>query len=327
MLFLLHFINSPAPTVVHSLLAYTSFSDECPVHCGVFWTLLPAAPFCASRRSISFSTRHDLHSRLKLWQNAKSKNLKLQLQETARYTGVSDYVFRVDLYTSDYGIVGTCCMHSQKLSPNSIKPPTSHPPATMATTSFNDSSKYHASGPFHLSGKSFLWLPVRWRGTRCQTTWDRSPSARTRSDNIWRRFCLLHTDAYRALDVFRLHWIHETHGTDVRDVCLSVCPSICLSRGSTRRRVQCVRGHSVQPLPNYFGLLFTITCYKFTLTLALKLHTRNKWWHIPLRAFSWVLTCNCWARCVSSSLCCSVCCRASLRSFSCFVNAATVRTC
>jgi len=40
---------------------------------------------------------------------------------------------------------------------------------------------------------------------------------------------------------------------------LSMCAvSVCLSvsRGWIRRRAQCVRGHSVQPLPNYFGLLF-----------------------------------------------------------------------
>jgi len=33
--------------------------------------------------------------------------------------------------------------------------------------------------------------------------------------------------------------------------------SVCLSRGLSWRRVQCVQGHSVQPLPNYFGLLFS----------------------------------------------------------------------
>jgi len=40
--------------------------------------------------------------------------------------------------------------------------------------------------------------------------------------------------------IFRLHRMHEmqTIVTDVRGVCLSVC----LSRGSSRRRVQCVRG-------------------------------------------------------------------------------------
>jgi len=54
-----------------------------------------------------------------------------------------------------------------------------------------------------------------------------------------------------ALDcVIRLHRMHEmqTIVTDVRGVCLSVCPSVT-------RRVQCVRGLSVQPLPNYFELL------------------------------------------------------------------------
>jgi len=37
---------------------------------------------------------------------------------------------------------------------------------------------------------------------------------------------------------------------------VSVCLSICLSRGWIRRLLQCMRGHSVQPLPNYYGLLF-----------------------------------------------------------------------
>jgi len=37
-----------------------------------------------------------------------------------------------------------------------------------------------------------------------------------------------------------------------------VRPSVCLSRGSTQRRVKCVRGHSVQPLPNRFGLLLFV---------------------------------------------------------------------
>jgi len=32
--------------------------------------------------------------------------------------------------------------------------------------------------------------------------------------------------------------------------------SVCLARGWIRRRVRCVRCHSLQPLPNYFGLLF-----------------------------------------------------------------------
>jgi len=42
--------------------------------------------------------------------------------------------------------------------------------------------------------------------------------------------------------------MHEMQ-TIVTDVC-GVCPSVCLSRGST------VCGAFVQPLPNYFGLLF-----------------------------------------------------------------------
>jgi len=45
--------------------------------------------------------------------------------------------------------------------------------------------------------------------------------------------------------------------TDVRGVCQSVTASlsVSLSRGLAGWRVQCVRGHSVQPLPNHFGLL------------------------------------------------------------------------
>jgi len=46
----------------------------------------------------------------------------------------------------------------------------------------------------------------------------------------------------------------QTIVTDDRGVCLSVC----LSRGSTRQRVQCVRGHSMQPLLNYFGFMLFI---------------------------------------------------------------------
>jgi len=38
-------------------------------------------------------------------------------------------------------------------------------------------------------------------------------------------------------------------------VCQSVRPSVCLPRVWTRRRLQCVLGHSVQSLPNYFSLL------------------------------------------------------------------------
>jgi len=48
--------------------------------------------------------------------------------------------------------------------------------------------------------------------------------------------------------IIRLHRIDsmQTIVTDVRSVCQSVRPSVCLSRGS----------HSVQPLPNHFCLLF-----------------------------------------------------------------------
>jgi len=50
----------------------------------------------------------------------------------------------------------------------------------------------------------------------------------------------------------------QTVFTDDRGVCLSVC----LLRGSARRHVQCIRGHSMQPLPNHFGLLL-IWCRLF----------------------------------------------------------------
>jgi len=40
-------------------------------------------------------------------------------------------------------------------------------------------------------------------------------------------------------------------------VCQSVCLSVCLSRGST---LLYVWGHSVQPLPNHFGLLLRFVC-------------------------------------------------------------------
>jgi len=63
------------------------------------------------------------------------------------------------------------------------------------------------------------------------------------------------------IDCFRLHRTHEmqTIVTDVLGVCLSLCPFVILSHGWIRRRVQCVRGHSVQPLPNYFGFLFAFS--------------------------------------------------------------------
>jgi len=43
---------------------------------------------------------------------------------------------------------------------------------------------------------------------------------------------------------------------DVRGVCLSICPSVCLSRGSINSAALC-GGHSVQLVLNYFGLLFS----------------------------------------------------------------------
>jgi len=46
----------------------------------------------------------------------------------------------------------------------------------------------------------FLWL-ARWRGTRCQTTREKSPSTRTRSDNIWRRLRSHRTDAYHLQSI------------------------------------------------------------------------------------------------------------------------------
>jgi len=41
-------------------------------------------------------------------------------------------------------------------------------------------------------------------------------------------------------------------------IVVSVRRSVSLSRSSTRRRVQCVRRHSVQPLSNHFGRLFIL---------------------------------------------------------------------
>jgi len=58
----------------------------------------------------------------------------------------------------------------------------------------------------------------------------------------------------------------QTIVTDVRGVCRFVCPSVSQSvtRGSTRqRRVLCARGHSVQPLSNYFGFLLFFTHLQF----------------------------------------------------------------
>jgi len=51
----------------------------------------------------------------------------------------------------------------------------------------------------------------------------------------------------------------QTIVTDVRGVCLLVCPSISLSRGST------VCGAFVQPLPNYFGLALVMLCITYTM--------------------------------------------------------------
>jgi len=60
--------------------------------------------------------------------------------------------------------------------------------------------------------------------------------------------------------VLRLHRMHE-----ILTIVHSVCVSVCLSRGLSRQlHVQCtlyavcVWGHSVQPLPNDFGLLFYV---------------------------------------------------------------------
>jgi len=50
--------------------------------------------------------------------------------------------------------------------------------------------------------------------------------------------------------------MHEMQ-TIVTNAC-GVCLLLCLSHGSTRRQhVLCAQGRSVQPLQNYFGLLFT----------------------------------------------------------------------
>jgi len=69
-----------------------------------------------------------------------------------------------------------------------------------------------------------------------------------------------------CLPISRLHRTHEmqTILTDVRGGCLSVClsvrrHSVRLSRGLNRRQhVQCARGHSVQPLSNYFDHLLIL---------------------------------------------------------------------
>jgi len=52
--------------------------------------------------------------------------------------------------------------------------------------------------------------------------------------------------------IIRLHRMHEMQTTVTDDH--AVCLSVCLSRGSTRRRLQCVRAHSMQPLSNHFDL-------------------------------------------------------------------------
>jgi len=66
------------------------------------------------------------------------------------------------------------------------------------------------------------------------------------------------------LVLFSLHRMREmqTIVTDVRGVCLSLSRSVCLSRGlNRRRRVQCTRGHSVQPLSNYYDHLFVFVSF------------------------------------------------------------------
>jgi len=52
------------------------------------------------------------------------------------------------------------------------------------------------------------------------------------------------------VSIFRLHRMHEMQ-TIVTNVC-GVCPSVTRA---TQQHVQCVHGHSMQPLPNHFGLL------------------------------------------------------------------------
>jgi len=68
---------------------------------------------------------------------------------------------------------------------------------------------------------------------------------------------------------------------------VSVRPLVCLSRGWTRRRVQCVRSHSVQPLWNYFGLLFfffttTIVCHNFLSCFAIRYKQRWRRRHVHI---------------------------------------------
>jgi len=64
---------------------------------------------------------------------------------------------------------------------------------------------------------------------------------------VW---CVLHALSLSlyTINLFKLHRMREmqTIVTDVRGVCLSVC----LSRGAC----SVCEGHSVQPLPSYFGL-------------------------------------------------------------------------
>jgi len=67
-------------------------------------------------------------------------------------------------------------------------------------------------------------------------------------------FCLEYI-TYLFKLLFRLHRMHEMQ-TIVIDVCC-VSLSVCPSRGSVNSASLC-GGHTVQPLPNYFGLLLVI---------------------------------------------------------------------
>jgi len=57
--------------------------------------------------------------------------------------------------------------------------------------------------------------------------------------------------------------MHEMQTIVTDDIAVSVSQSVRLSRGSTRRRVQRVRGHTVQPLPNHVGLLLLFSDNSF----------------------------------------------------------------
>jgi len=64
-----------------------------------------------------------------------------------------------------------------------------------------------------------------------------------------------------SVTIIRLHRMHKmlTIVTDVRDVCLSGCLSRSLNQWRRVQGMPCAWDHSVQPLPNAFGLLLSIS--------------------------------------------------------------------